>query len=222
MSRARSPRTRRPVATLLTAAIAGAVALTLGLSACASDRGGGIISTVGAVAFQTPLGIPPLAESTLDSNGDRVFELTAEEGSSEFTSGVQTATWGYNGSYLGPTLVAERGENVRVNVTNDLDEVTTVHWHGMHLPAVMDGGPHQVIDPGATWQPEWTIDQPAATLWYHPHPHEASEEQVERGLAGMFIVQDDAERALNLPRTYGVDDIPVIVQDRRFDSDGQF
>ncbi|MFC5928459.1 copper oxidase [Cryobacterium melibiosiphilum] len=222
MHPARTTRSRRPVATLVSAGLAGAVALALGLSACASDQGGGIINTVGAVDFSTPLAIPPLAESTIAANGDRVFDLTADESTTEFMPGVDTDTWGYNGSFLGPTLVAKQGENVQVNVTNDLDAVTTVHWHGMHLPAEMDGGPHSVIEPGALWQPEWTIDQPAATLWYHPHPHQESEGQVEKGLAGMFILQDDEEAALNLPRTYGVDDIPVIVQDRRFDSDGQF
>ena len=222
MQRARTTRSRRPVATIVSAGVAGAVALTLGLSACASDQGGGIINTVDAVDFSTPLAIPPLAESTIAANGDRVFNLTADESTTEFTPGVATDTWGYNGSYLGPTLVAKQGEHVQVNVTNELDEVTTVHWHGMHLPAEMDGGPHSVIEPGALWQPEWTIDQPAATLWYHPHPHEQSEAQVEMGLAGMVILQDDEEAALNLPRTYGVDDIPVVVQDRRFDDDGQF
>ena len=231
MSRDRTPRTRRhprvlrgrrPVAAVVSTAIAGAVALALGLTACAGDQGGGIISTAGTVAFETPLKIPALAESSIAADGARVFDLSAQAGTTEFRPGVPTDTWGYNGSYLGPTLVAQSGEDVRVNVTNDLDAVTTVHWHGMHLPAVMDGGPHQAIEPGASWQPEWTVDQPAATLWYHPHPHEASEDQVERGLAGMFIVQDDAEQALNLPRSYGVDDIPVMVQDRRFDSNGQF
>jgi FtsP/CotA-like multicopper oxidase with cupredoxin domain len=222
MQPARITRSRRPVATLVSAGVAGAVALTLALSACASDQGGGIINTVGAVDFSTPLAIPPMAESTVAANGDRVFDLTADESTTQFTDGVDTDTWGYNGSYLGPTLVAKQGEHVRVNVTNDLDEVTTVHWHGMHLPAEMDGGPHSVIEPGALWQPEWTINQPAATLWYHPHPHERSEQQTENGLAGMFILQDDEEAALNLPRTYGVDDIPVVVQDRRFNEDGQF
>ena len=86
----------------------------------------------------------------------------------------------------------------------------------------MDGGPHQPIEPGATWTPEWTVDQPAATLWYHPHPHGETENQVERGLAGMVILHDEQERALGLPADYGVDDIPVIVQDKRFEDDGSF
>jgi FtsP/CotA-like multicopper oxidase with cupredoxin domain len=91
----------------------------------------------------------------------------------------------------------------------------------MHLPARFDGGPYQMIPPGATWSPSWTIDQPAATLWYHPHPHGETREHVNRGLAGMFIlndVDDPATRAI--PHEYGVDDIPVIVQDRSFGSSG--
>ncbi len=213
---------RRRVATLISAGVVGAVVVTIGLSACSSDTGAGVMDTVGTVDFVNPLSIPPLAESIVNDAGERVFDLTAQAGTTEFTPGVATDTWGYNGSYLGPTIVAERGENVRVNVNNDLNEATTVHWHGMSLPAEMDGGPHQMVEPGADWSPNFTIDQPAATLWYHPHPDGKTEHQVEMGLAGLFLVTDDAEAALNLPRSYGIDDIPVVVQDRRFDQEGQF
>ena len=73
---------------------------------------------------------------------------------------------------------------------------TTIHWHGMHLPAAADGGPHQLIEPGETWSPGWTIDQPAATLWYHPHPHRRTADHVYRGIAGMFILDEpDCRRA---------------------------
>jgi suppressor of ftsI len=177
------------------------------------------VSTVDAVDFDRELAIPPLAPSTVE-NGVRVFELTAQAGDSEFRSGVETPTWGFNGSYLGPTLRAERGEQVEVRVRNELDEATTVHWHGMHLPAAMDGGPHQMVNPGEQWDPTWPIDQPAATLWYHPHPHGETEQHVRNGLAGMFLLDDPVEAALPLPREYGVDDVPVIVQDVAFESDG--
>jgi blue copper oxidase len=176
--------------------------------------------TVGQVDFSSPLAIPPLAESTVDADGRRVFELTAEEGRHDFGGGP-ASTFGFNGDYLGPTLRARRGEQVAITVNNELDETTTVHWHGMRLPATMDGGPHQPIDPGEAWSPTWTIDQPAATLWYHPHPHGQTERHVYRGLAGMFIVDDDETDALGLPGDYGVDDIPVIVQDKRLDSAGR-
>jgi len=210
----RRVRGRNRVAGLTAAALAAVAAL----AGC-----GAIPGTVNPVAdqeFSSPLAIPPLADSRV-VDGTRVFELTAQEGTSSFLPGVETTTWGFDGAYLGPTLRAERGERVAVEVTNDLRATTSVHWHGMHLPAAMDGGPHQEVDPGATWRPEWEIDQPAATLWYHPHPHGTTEEHVYRGLAGMFILDDDASRAATLPQEYGVDDVPVIVQDKRIGNDGE-
>jgi FtsP/CotA-like multicopper oxidase with cupredoxin domain len=175
---------------------------------------------VDKIAFDTPLAVPPLAPSTRDASGRRVFDLRAQAGRSEFGHG-QTPTWGFNGAYLGPTLRASRGDEVLVNVHNGLGEATTVHWHGMHLPARMDGGPHQPIEPGATWSPTWRVDQPAATLWYHPHPDERTESHVYRGLAGMFILDDPGTSATDLPHRYGVDDVPVIVQDKRFTRGGE-
>ncbi|WP_238146870.1 multicopper oxidase family protein [Ornithinimicrobium murale] len=171
----------------------------------------GPTDTVGEVDFDTELVIPPLAESTIDEQGRRVFELTAQEGHLDLGEGA-VDTWGFNGDYLGPTLRAERGEEVLVHVRNELPEASTVHWHGMHLPAAMDGGPHQMVEPGGTWDPTWTIDQPATTLWYHPHPHGRTQEHVARGLAGMFILDDPAAQ-VELPSDYGVDDLPVIVTD---------
>jgi suppressor of ftsI len=214
-------RLRRPRATLGTAiaAIAAGALVAVAFAGCGLI-GPGQVSTIGKVGFDTPLAIPPLAEPTVDADGTRVFALDAQAGTTEFAPGVASETWGFNGSYLGPTIVANRGERVRIDVTNSLDVPTTVHWHGMHLPAEMDGGPHQMVEPDATWSPEWEIDQQAATLWYHPHPHGETESHVERGLAGMFQIHDDAERALGLPSAYGVDDVPVIVQDASFSKDG--
>ena len=80
----------------------------------------------------------------------------------------------------------------RVEVVNELLEETTLHWHGMELPGAADGGPHAPVAPGGTVWPSWTVAQPAATLWYHPHPHGTTTRQVLRGLAGVFLVDDDA------------------------------
>lgn len=171
----------------------------------------------------TPLAIPPLDVGVVGADGVREFALAAQAGTSEFRAGAQTPTWGYNGAFGGPTLRAAEGEAVRVRVRNDLDEVTTTHWHGMKLPALADGGPHQPIHPGKTWTAEWTVEQPAATLWYHPHNHGTTEAHVYRGLAGLFII-DDANPAADspLPREYGVDDVPLVIADRSFDADGSF
>jgi FtsP/CotA-like multicopper oxidase with cupredoxin domain len=179
------------------------------------------VNTAGRSAFVNELRVPPLAPSRFDAAGRRIFDLTAQEGLTEFQSGRQTRTWGVNGSYLGPTLRAARGEIVLIHLQNRLPVATTMHWHGMHLPARMDGGPHQSIASGAVWSPSWRVTQPAATLWYHPHPHLATEEHTYRGLAGMFILDDDSSGQQGLPNDYGVDDLPVVVQDKIFDESGQ-
>ncbi|WP_307866375.1 multicopper oxidase family protein [Leucobacter chromiisoli] len=201
-------------------------ALALGLLGCGAIPGAGSPAVpVVEQEFSQPLAIPPLAPSRIE-DGVRVFSLTAQEGERSFAPatepGAATRTWGFDGEFLGPTLRAQRGERVAVEVENRLDERTSVHWHGMHLPAAMDGGPHQEVEPGGSWRPEWSIDQPAATLWYHPHPHGETEAHVHRGLAGLFILDDDASAAAALPSEYGVDDVPLIVQDRSFDEEGQF
>jgi FtsP/CotA-like multicopper oxidase with cupredoxin domain len=165
-----------------------------------------------------PLAIPALVEGTA-VGGTRQFDLVIDEGTHDFGRGA-TATMGVNGGHLGPTLRMRTGEPVRVDVTNRLSERTTLHWHGMAVPARMDGGPHQLVDPGTTWSPQWTVRQPSGTLWYHAHPHGSTADHVYRGVAGMILVEDDAQPAA-LPHEYGVDDVPVIVQDKRFDDEGQ-
>lgn len=137
-------------------------------------------------------------------------------------TGNQTITGGVNGKFWGPTLLMNKGDIVHMTVNNHLNDSTTLHWHGMHLPAVMDGGPHQIIPPGTTWQPYWEVKNQASTLWYHPHMHEMSQEQVTKGIGGFIIVRDAEEAALNLPRKYGVDDIPVMITDRDINAQHQF
>ncbi|MDQ0260201.1 FtsP/CotA-like multicopper oxidase with cupredoxin domain [Sinomonas atrocyanea] len=180
---------------------------------------------VPAVPFGARLPIPPLDRGTVETSGGipvRTFRLAPQAGTHEYVPGKAAESMGYNGALLGPTLRAARGEKVRVSIENRLAEATTVHFHGMMLPAAADGGPHAMIDPGGSAAPEWTIDQPAATLWYHPHPHGSTEKQVGLGLAGLFLL-DEAQDGpgASLPHEYGVDDIPLIVQDRRLDGSGK-
>src|SRR5215218_3794780 len=140
-------------------------------------------SNVGELDFENELDIPPLAEPSIDEPGRKVFDLELQDGTAELLPGKPAETWGINGPHLAPTLRAERGDEVTVNVANALPEATTIHWHGMHLPAAADGGPHQMVEPGQTWSPSWKIDQPAASLWYHPHLMGETEDHVYRGLA---------------------------------------
>lgn len=136
-----------------------------------------------------------------------------------FPTGPITQTYAFgNQSFLGPTLVLNNGSNVSLTVNNQIGDTTTVHWHGLHVPSMWDGGPHTPILPNASWNPQFLVMDKAATYWYHPHLHMKTAEQAIKGAAGLIIVRDAAEAALNLPRNYGVDDYPVILQILQFDS----
>lgn len=162
---------------------------------------------------QNPLLIPPVLTGTN-------FDLTVQNGTTEFFPGINTPTFGINGNILGPTLIVNKWDSVTINVTNNLTGTgnsTTMHWHGLHVPAHADGGPHQIILQGATWSPQFQILNNASTFWYHPHGEGKTDLQVSKGLAGFIIVKDSAEAELELPRTYGIDDFPLVVQSKAFD-----
>ena len=165
--------------------------------------------------------VPPLDEGKV-VDGKRVFDLNFQKGQMEFFKGLKTDTIGINAPYLGPTLRAKTGDTIKVKVKNSLGYDATLHWHGFELPAKMDGGPHQVITDGNVWQPEFTLTNSASMLWYHSHMLHKTGLQVYKGLAGLFIIEDDKSQTLNLPNDYGVDDIPVVLQDRNFNTDGSF
>lgn len=144
--------------------------------------------------------------------------LTIQDSVTEFFPGFSTATIGYNGSYLGPTVILHQGDSVTFVVHNRLTDTTTTHWHGLHVAPINDGGPHNIILPGHTWMPHFTVMDKAATYWYHPHPHGKTMAQIVKGAAGLIIIRDAEEAALSLPRSYGVDDIPLIFQFETFDT----
>jgi len=150
------------------------------------------------------------------------FNLNIKDTLTQIKPGQQTITAGINNKFWGPTLIFHKGDTVRMRVANKLNEATTIHWHGMHLPAVMDGGPHQVIPANSVWTPYWKVANHAATYWYHPHLHEKTTEHVTKGIGGFIIVRDSNESALALPRTYGVDDIPLVLTSRKYDGNNQF
>ncbi len=163
---------------------------------------------------QNPLFIP-------DTLSGASVNLNLQYGQVEFYPGFSTNTIGYNQDILGPTLILEKGNDVTLNVTNNLSESTTLHWHGLHVSSENDGSPHTVIEAGQVWSPAFTVLDHAATYWYHPHLHEHTEEQVTRGAAGFIIIRDEEEDQLELPRTYGVDDYPIVIQSRAFDANKQ-
>ncbi len=169
---------------------------------------------------QNMLFIPPILIDNKPGNSFTDLELVVNKSTTEFIKGIKTETYGYNGNYLGPTIRVSKGEHVNVRVINKLAEETTVHWHGLLVDGEMDGGPHQMILSENEWNPSFVIDQPAATLWYHAHPVHKTGNQVYKGLAGLFIIDDENTEKLNLPDNYGINDIPLIVQDKRFAQDG--
>ncbi len=164
------------------------------------------------------LPIPPL----VDSRQGRPIELQIRNGSWSFKPGIKTPTLGFSQDYLGPTIRTRQHSELNLHYQNTLAETVAVHGHGLHVPGEVDGGPQLAIDPGADWQPALSIVQPAATCWYHSHTHGKTGEQVYRGLAGLIIIDDEVADSLPLPRQYGVDDLPVIIQDRTFDAQGHF
>ena len=203
--------------------IASAVVTCLVIYACSksstaatSPTGTTDTTTTTTGATYNALFIPPTITGT-------TFNLTLAKSTKQFRSGAATNTYGYNGnSFWGPTLILNQGDSVQMNVTNNLTDTTTTHWHGFHIAPQMDGGPHQTIAPGQTWSPSFVVRNSAATYWYHPHLHEKTFDQLTMGAGGLIIIKDPVEAALALPRTYGVDDIPVVLTSRRFLTGNQF
>lgn len=166
---------------------------------------------------------------------DVEIALTASTGTVPLFPGAPTRVWQYTGkvlrgdpgclqvapgSYLGPTLRLRQGQKVRIHFTNSLSEASIIHWHGLHMPAEMDGHPRSVITPGQSFQYDFEVTNRPGTYWYHPHPHDRTGPQVYRGLAGLLIVEDDPAKSPGLPS--GKYDIPLVIQDRSVDENNQF
>lgn len=164
---------------------------------------------------QTTLFIPDTLSGT-------AFTLNLHKDSVQFYPGSYTQTNGFNSyRYLGPTLLFKKGDSINMTVNNQLPDSTAIHWHGLHVAAVNDGGPHTPVIPGGVWNPNFKIMNAASTYWYHPHLHKKTGMQAMRGAAGFIIVRDSTEATLSLPRRYGIDDFPIVVQSQQFDSVNQ-
>ncbi|MGA8114737.1 MAG: multicopper oxidase domain-containing protein [Actinocatenispora sp.] len=198
-------------------------------------------------AFRVPLPIPRVAKPVRGSDGVDRYEVTEKIGTAEILPGTSTKVWGYDGTFPGTTFEARSGREISVRVRNELPQPTSTHLHGGVTPADSDGYPTDLVVPvGGTFDPhtqhsagmpmtvrpgDWTLHQGvkeyryplaqrAATLWYHDHRMDFSAPQVWRGLVGMFVVRDDEDDALPLPR--GDREIPLLICDRSFGEDGSF
>jgi len=166
---------------------------------------------------------------------DVELALTATKGSTQILAGKATAVWTYRGevlkgdpqavqaipgTYLGPIIHARKGQKLRVHLKNDLPEDTIIHWHGVIVPPEMDGHPKDAVKPGESYVYEFEVKNRAGTYWFHPHPHGRTAQQAYAGLAGLFIVSDDEEAGLSLPKPEY--EVPLVIQDRLFDANNQF
>lgn len=167
-------------------------------------------------ADRPALPIPDL----LTADASNRMQLIVQAGQSSF-AGKTATTSGYNGSLLGPAVKLNKGQSVTVDIHNQLAEETTLHWHGLEIPGEVDGGPQGIIPAGGKRSVTFTPDQRAATCWFHPHQHGKTGHQVAMGLAGLVLIEDEEIRKLLLPKQWGIDDVPVIIQDKQFSADGQ-
>lgn len=177
----------------------------------------GYVRPAWSIGTTSRLPIPALMDGT---TGEPI-DMQIRSGAWSFMPGVMTPTLGFSQDYLGPTIRTRQNSELNLHYRNTLDEAVAVHGHGLHVPGDVDGGPQLEMAPGDRWQPTLSIVQPAATCWYHSHTHGNTGHQVYRGLAGMIIIDDEAADSLELPRRYGIDDLPVIIQDRTFDAQGR-
>ena len=148
--------------------------------------------------------------ATITNNG----ALEAQKTNCQIFPGKTSKVYSYKANaILGPIIVMNSGEQAIINVQNNLDEPTNIHWHGLVIPSNMDGHPMNIISAGSSYTYNFQVNQRASFYWYHPHPDGATASQVFKGLAGGFIVRDTEENALNLPS--GSLEIPLILQDKR-------
>lgn len=166
---------------------------------------------------EIPLPIPQLIDAK--SNGNSV-SLAIGRATHAYLKGRPVKSFGYSAPVLGPVIRLTRGETINVTIENKMSRPTTVHWHGLVIPAAVDGGPHNTIGSGGRWTASLHVDQPETTAWFHPHPHGETAEQVYSGLAGMLILEDGSGEGMGLPHRYGIDDLPLVLQDRFFGEDG--
>jgi spore coat protein A, manganese oxidase len=190
--------------------------------------------------FVDPLPIPGVLKPVGNVHGAPFYEVSM----TQFTQHLHrdlppTTVWGYHGSYPGPTIEARTDEPLFVKWSNDLPKVhllpidhtlsgaqvptpdvrTVVHLHEGHVPPESDGGPLAWFTPGHSRTLYYPNIQSAATLWYHDHALAITRLNVYAGLAGFYLLRDDHEDHLNLPK--GAFEIALAIQDRMFTSEGQ-
>ena len=161
---------------------------------------------------------PPVLQNTSAKPGVVELDLTAAPSRVEMVPGKPATAWAYNGTVPGPTIELHEGDTVTIHFHNKLAQTTTVHWHGLHIPAGADGSPLNPVLPGGSQ--DYTFKIPAGTAgtyWYHPHPDMTTTEQVAKGLYGALVVRP--AQVADDPLA-GIRDRLLILSDNRFKADG--
>jgi spore coat protein A len=170
--------------------------------------------------FQRDLPLMPVLSPVRSERGVDVYDVDIREGLADILPGFQTPIYGYEGIYPGPTIRARKGRAAIVRQSNRLSFDTNVHLHGGYVPAAHDGHPMDVIKPGAKFDYSYPNDQDAAFLWYHDHAHGRTAKTLYYGLLGAYVLYDEREQELDLPRDEY--DVPLILADHAFNKDGSF
>lgn len=172
--------------------------------------------TIQAKKNQPALPVPPLLEA---KQGQPLF-LKIQNTYWAFLPHKKTATLGINGQYLGPTVRVRNGDDVKLVYANYLNESISMTVSGLLAPGPLMGGPARLIPPGKDWSPVIPIRQTATTCWYHANTPNHMASHIYQGIAGLWIIEDQNSRQLALPNHYGVDDFPLIIQDKRLSNFG--
>ncbi|MCI0617225.1 multicopper oxidase domain-containing protein [bacterium] len=168
--------------------------------------------------FQIPLHIPPVLSPVRSDTTTDFYDVVQQQSEIEILNGSLTTIWGYDGITPGPTIKARRGRTTVVRFSNQLAVPTAVHLHGGVTPPDSDGFPADTILPHQSRVYTYPNDGRAATLWYHDHAMHHTGRNIYMGLAGFYVLEDDEEKGLGLPQ--GSYDVPLMIQDRMFSSDG--
>ena len=137
------------------------------------------------------------------------YSLTAEAFNWEIKPGKTIQAWGFNKQLPGPLLRARKGDTLVIHVENKLTEPILIHWHGLRVPAVMDGHDEvqKPIQPGEKFQYRFEVPD-SGTYWYHSHQNETI--QMERGLYGGIVIRDDEETLIvDKERVFMIDDMKL-------------
>jgi FtsP/CotA-like multicopper oxidase with cupredoxin domain len=174
------------------------------------------ISPRAAAAPEDTLAMPPVLKNISSVPGTVEVNVAATPARLALLPGHVTDAYAYNGTVPGPTLDVHEGDHVIIHFRNDLPEATTIHWHGLHIPADMDGSPLIPIGAGKHFDYKFTIPRGSAgTYWYHPHPDVRTGYQIAKGLYGAIIVRD-----ANDPLPASIPEKLLILSDNRFHPDG--